>query len=164
MNKEKIKKWGKELIPYIIIAIGVILFRTYIATPIMVSGDSMEPTLDGSEVMILNKLSDINRFDIVIFSYNGDNLIKRVIAKPGETIEYKNGFLFIDDELVTDNYYDGTVINIDKLTLREDEYYVLGDNRFVSKDSRIIGPVKTEQIMGTTNYIIFPFKEFGKIN
>lgn len=153
----------KEIIPYIIILIVVILFRSFIATPVKVDGQSMYPTLDGNEIAILNKLAKINRFDIVVIDEPSNDLIKRVIALPNETVEISNSIIYVNGKKLKDKYGDGTTSSYSKRKLKKDEYFVLGDNRENSRDSRMIGPVKKKQIKGTTKFIIFPFNKFGKI-
>ena len=82
---------------------------------------------------------------------------------PGETIEIKDNKIYINDKILVDNYGFGLTFNIDKVTLKSDEYYVLGDNRQISMDSRMYGPIHENEIKGTTNFIIYPFKTFGKV-
>ncbi|MBE6153949.1 MAG: signal peptidase I [Firmicutes bacterium] len=155
-------KFIKELIPYIIIVIVVILIRSFIVTPVKVNGASMYPTLDGGEIMILNKLGKIDRFDIVVLSVdNDDNVIKRVIGMPGETIEIENNHIYINEEKIEDKYGYGKTYNTDKITLKEDEYFVLGDNRAISLDSRVFGPVKKKDISGTASLVLYPFNKIG---
>lgn len=154
----------KELIPYVVIIIFVLLIRTYIVTPIKVNGTSMYKTLKGNEICILNKLAKIDRFDIIVTKYEGEKLIKRVIGLPGETVQAENGSIYINDVKLNDEYGYGKTEDFAKVKLEADEYYVLGDNREISKDSRIIGPIKEKKIKGTTNLIIFPFNKIGKIN
>ncbi len=154
----------KEIYPYIIIIIVVILFRTFIATPIKVDGQSMHPTLNGNELLILNKLGKIERFKIVIVDEDTDDLIKRVIGLPNETIEIKNSNIYINGKKIEDKYGDGRTSDYEKITLKKDEYFVMGDNRENSRDSRMIGPIKKSKIKGTTNFIIFPFNKIGKID
>ncbi len=158
-------KFIKSLIPYIIIVIVVVLVRSFLVTPVRVNGPSMYPTLKGGEIMLLNKLGKIDRFDIVVLKVQEeeDNLIKRVIGLPGETVEIKDNEIFINDKLLEDKYGYGVTYNIDKLTLKDDEYFVLGDNRIVSLDSRVFGSIKDSEIKGTTNFVIYPFKSFGKV-
>ena len=83
----------KEYLPYIAILLFVIFIKAYVITPIEVNGDSMYPTLNNRDIMILNKvqteLGEVKRFDIVVVKYDGKYLIKRVIGLPGETIEFK---------------------------------------------------------------------------
>lgn len=155
----------KSLIPYIIIIIVVILVRTFIATPVRVNGSSMYPTLKGNEIMLLNKLGHINRFDIVVLKIDGreDNLIKRIIGLPGETVEIKDNDIYINDKKIEDKYGYGVTYNIDKVTLKKDEYFILGDNRKISLDSRVFGTIHKDEIKGTTDFIMYPFKSFGKV-
>ncbi len=155
----------KSLVPYIIIIVVVVFVRTFIITPVKVNGNSMYPTLEGNEIMLLNKLSDIDRFDIIVVKLEEEDseLIKRVIGLPGETIEIKNNEIYINDELLDDPYGYGITYNIDPITLGEDEYFVLGDNRIISLDSRAFGTVHRSEIKGATNFIMYPFGKIGKV-
>ena len=158
-------KFLRELIPYIIVIVVVVFIRTFIVTPVKVNGTSMYPTLDGGEIMLLNKLGKIDRYDIVVLKIDAenDNLIKRIIGLPGETVEIKDNKLYINDKKFEDSFGYGITYNIDKVTLGDDEYFVLGDNRIVSLDSRVFGKIKKKDIKGTTNFIIYPFKKIGKV-
>ena len=162
---DRMKKFIKDLIPYVVILVVVVLIRTFIVTPVRVNGTSMVPTLDGGEIMILNKLGHIDRYDIVVLDIEEEQeeLIKRIIGLPGETVEIKNNEVYINDELLGEEYGYGVTYNIDKITLKDDEYFVLGDNRIVSKDSRVFGAVKKENIKGTTKFVVYPFKKFGTV-
>ena len=128
-KNNKIIDFFKEAIPYIIIAVVVILIRTYIVTPIKVQGASMSPTLEGSELMLLNKLGKIERFDIVVVSTERGDIIKRVIAMPGESISCENGKIYVNGRKQEENYSKGTTSDFEKVTLEDNEYFVLGDNR-----------------------------------
>ena len=159
---EKLKKIIKENYSYILIIIVILLIRTYIVTPIRVNGTSMYPTLKQNEIMILNKIglkSGIDRFDIVVVKTDNNRIIKRVIGLPGESVMYEDGKLYINGKYVEDSYSLSETKDFDNIVLKEDEYFVLGDNREVSKDSRMIGPVKKEQILGKTRLVIFPFNK-----
>lgn len=156
-------KWIKELTPYVIILGVVVLIRTFFVTPIKVNGSSMYNTLDGNEIMLLWKIGEIERYDIVVAKTESDTLIKRVYAFPGETIECKNGEIYINDEKIEDPYAFGETEDFKKVTLKEEEYFLLGDNRFVSLDSRKIGPVTRKNIEGTTDLILFPFSKIGAV-
>ena len=160
----KEKNFFKDLLPYIVILVIVILIRTYIATPIKVNGPSMEPTLDGGETLILNKLGELDRFKIVVINTSEDHLIKRIVGLPGETVEFVNNKLFIDGKEVADNYGDGTTNDFGPIKLGDSEYFVLGDNRENSTDSRILGPIDEKYIQGTTNFQLFPFNGLGQID
>ena len=82
-------KFIKELYTYVVIVVVVVLFRTFIATPVRVDGDSMKDTLHNNDILILNKLSkSYKRFDIVVIDYNNSKLVKRIIGLPGENISY----------------------------------------------------------------------------
>ena len=154
----------KDLIPYLAIILVVALVRIYIVTPIMVQGESMVPTLSGGEVMILKKYdTNYKRFDIVVVNSDveGNNLIKRVIGLPGETIKYKDDTLYINDEIIDDPYANGSTGIIKEITLEDNEYFLMGDNRSVSLDSRILGPIKKDYIEGTTELILYPFNKIG---
>ena len=167
--KEEKKNWFKELLPYIIILIVVILIRSFIATPVRVSGESMFDTLDGGEIMILTKLGEINRYSMVVANIDvdnqkGDTVIKRVYGLPNETIKCENGIIYINDKKIEDFYAYGTTFDFEEVKLGDDEYFLLGDNRIVSLDSRYVGPVHKKDIEGTTSFIIFPFNKFGKVS
>lgn len=164
-NEEKskcvVKKIIKELIPYVIILIVVILIRTYLVTPVMISGPSMKPTLDGGEIMLLNKVAEINRFDIVVVDIHTEDIIKRVIAMPGETISCEKGVIYVNGKKQDESYSKGITGSFDEIKLADDEYFVLGDNREDSLDSEELGPMKENQIKGRASIIIFPFNKIG---
>lgn len=167
MKKFINNKFIKELIPYIIIIIVVVLIRTYIITPVIVVGDSMVPTLEDNQILLLNKIdyrfNEIERYDIVVVKVGKSEIIKRVIGLPGENIEYRNNTLYIDGhETETDYDFDTedftlkSICNCDKIP--QDKYLVLGDNRMVSSDSRIIGLIDKEDIEGSVQISIWPIK------
>ncbi len=151
--------------PYIIIVIVVVLIRSFIATPVRVDGDSMYKTFEGGNILVLYKLSDIDRFDVVVLNESDDNekIIKRVIGMPGDTVAIKDGDIYINDEKIDDEYAYGMTSDYDRITLDDDEYFVLGDNRLISKDSRIFGAVNEKDIKGKVIFRIFPFSKLGKI-
>ncbi len=163
------EKFWKEAKDYIIIIISVILIRTFIVTPAIVDGASMDDTLADGQLVFINKLTyrfnDIKRFDIVVVSneINNDKIIKRVIGLPGEVVEYRDNKLYINDKLVeTDIKFKDT--EDFRKTTKEGEYLVLGDNRPVSKDSRMLGNFTKKDIIGKVKFRIFPFNKFGKID
>lgn len=160
-----IKRIIKELIPYIIIVVVVVLIRSFIATPVRVDGDSMNKTFKNGDILILYKLSKIKRFDVIVLHEEKDNekIIKRVIGMPGDTVAIKDGEIYINDEKIDDEYAYGMTSDYDRITLKSDEYFILGDNRLISKDSRYFGPIKEKEIKGKVVFRIFPFSKFGKI-
>lgn len=151
--------------PYIIIIVVVVLIRSFIATPVRVDGDSMNKTFKNGDILILYKLSKIKRFDVIVLHEEKDNekIIKRVIGMPGDTVAIKDGEIYINDEKIDDEYAYGMTSDYDRITLKSDEYFILGDNRLISKDSRYFGPVKEKEIKGKVIFRIFPFTKFGKI-
>lgn len=170
MKKEQIIRGVKEIMPYVIILIVVVLLRTFIITPIIVNGESMIPTLKEKQILILNKYDKkYNRGDVVVVNYfNGEKeerLIKRVIGLPGEKVEYNENKLYINDKKVEDRFakdtenFELSYIDIDMKKIPEGYYFVIGDNRNNSIDSRIIGLVKKEDIKGTVTQSLIPFKK-----
>lgn len=164
---EKIKAFFKENLWYIIVIILVLLIKTYVISPIRVNGRSMNNTLQDKDIMILDEISyrfkDIERFDIVVIKTEKEYLIKRVIGLPGEVVKYEDNKLYINDELVEDNYSDEITDDFE-VKVPEGEYFVLGDNRTNSTDSRMIGPIEKKYIKGKTSLVIFPFNRFGNKN
>lgn len=162
-------KLFKEIIPYIIIVVVVVLIRTFIITPVNVDGDSMYPTLRNKEILILKKYDKtIDRFDIVVFKNGKDDLIKRVIGLPGETLKYRDNKLYINDKQIKDvllltKTYDFSLSDLDLEVIPDDYYFVLGDNRINSLDSRNIGLISIKDIKGTVSFRLFPFNKIGSI-
>lgn len=157
--KEKIK----EILPYIIILVAVILFRTFIATPVIVNGPSMQETLHTNDILILRRTSKINRYDIVVANHNGDKLIKRVMGIPGDKIKCVSGIIYVNNEEVS-NYGYGTSFDFAQVILGENEYFLIGDNREDSLDSRYFGPVEKSDISGVADFRVFPFTKIGKLS
>lgn len=155
----------KEVIPYIVIVVVVVLIRTFIITPVRVDGDSMKNTLKNGDILLLYKLSSIDRFDIIVLDEEKDNekIIKRVIGLPGETVAIKKGKIYINDKEIDDEYAYGETSDYNKVTLRDDEYFILGDNRLISKDSRYFGPIKENEIKGKIVFRLFPFTKIGTV-
>ena len=155
----------KEIIPYIVIVLVVVLIRTFIITPVRVDGDSMNNTLKNGDILLLYKLGSINRLDIIVLDEEKDNekIIKRVIGLPGETVAIKKGKIYINDKVIDDEYAYGETSDYDKVTLEDDEYFILGDNRLISKDSRYFGPIKENEIKGKIVFRLFPFTKIGTV-
>jgi len=155
-------KFIKELIPYAIILLVVIIIRTYLVTPVIVNGRSMEETLTNGDILILNKISDVERFDIVVADYKNEKLIKRVIGMPGDQVKCVSGIVYVNN--VEDNHGYGKTEDFSLVTLSDDEYFLVGDNREDSLDSRIIGPIKGSNIEGVVNIRLFPFNKIGNVD
>lgn len=159
--KEKNKKILYEIITYIVIFIVAICIRTFIVSPIKVNGNSMNETLLDGYLLLLNKYdsSEFERFDIVVVSEDviGEPAIKRIMAVPGETVEIENGVLYINHEKADDPYNNFIMADMEAITLGDDEYFVMGDNRSVSLDSRSFGPVNEDDLLGTVTVGLLPF-------
>lgn len=167
---EKIKQSVIETIPYLIVIALIILIRIYIITPVRVDGISMESTLKAGDILLLNKYDHkFERFDIVVFNYNDEKLIKRVIGLPGETIEFKDNKLYVNGKIIEESLSSNSLASDFKLedlgytTIPEGEYFLVGDNRKDSYDSRYFGTIKKEEIIGTVKIRLFPFTRIGKV-
>ena len=163
---------------YILIIIGLTyLIITYVGQRTRVSGSSMETTLSDGDNLIVDKLSyrfqDPKRFDIVVFPYQYEEdtyYIKRIIGLPGDTVQVKDGYTYINGELLESDIYGAEVMieagtASEPITLGEEEYFVLGDNRNHSLDSRdpSVGILKREDLIGRAWVRIYPFDKMGVI-
>ena len=155
----------RDLIPYVFIVFLVIIVRTYIATPVRVDGNSMRKTLEDGDILLLYKMAKFERNDIIVLDEKEDEeiIIKRIIALPGETIKIQNGKIYINDKEYNDEFAYGDTSDYEQVTLGENEYFILGDNRLISKDSRYFGPVKESDLMGEAVFRIWPFSGFGSV-
>ncbi|WP_455716411.1 signal peptidase I [Anaerosporobacter sp.] len=177
-DKKKVS-FLKELLIWI--CIFLICFKvvpTYILERTLVKGSSMQNTLQNKEQLMVEKLtyqfSDPKRFDIVILMPFGDDVdeyfIKRVIGLPGETIQIEDEKIYINGKILEENYgkepiQDGGIAT-EPLTLADNEYFVMGDNRNGSNDSRAdyIGPIKRELIKGKAFVRIWPLNKIGLLD
>lgn len=163
---------------YILILIGLTyLIITYVGQRTRVSGHSMETTLSDGDNLIVDKFSyrfkDPKRYDIVVFPYKYEEntyYIKRIIGLPGETVQVIDGYAYIDGQQLTSDIYgaeimDSPGIAAEPITLGEDEYFVLGDNRNHSSDSRdpSVGILHREDLIGKAWVRIYPFDRLGVI-
>ncbi len=163
---------------YILIIIGLTyVIITFVGQRTSVSGRSMEPTLDHGDNLIVDKISyrfrDPERYDIVVFPYRYEEhtyYIKRIIGLPGETVQIIDGYTYINGEVLESDIYGAEVmesagIAAEPIALGEDEYFVLGDNRNHSADSRelSVGVLSREDLMGRAWVRIYPFDRIGFI-
>lgn len=162
---------------YIIIIVGAAyLIVTFVGQRTQVSGSSMETTLSDGDQLIVDKISyrfrDPKRYDIIVFPYQykpNTYYIKRIIGLPGETVQIIDGYIYIDGEQLDENYGNELMndpgIAAEPLTLGEDEYFVLGDNRNNSQDSRAVnvGVIHRKDILGRAWIRIWPLDSMGVI-
>lgn len=174
MGENKFFKFFKETGGYLLIIILVITIRIFIFDPIRVDGPSMNTTLQDGEIVILNKIhyrkSDIKRYDVVVVKSNGKKIIKRVIGLPNETIEIKDNKVYangkeLDNSFASTETDDFSIEDIGLTKIPGDSYFVLGDNRRISLDSRYseVGTIKKENIVGKAAFIIWPLNKIKTI-
>lgn len=180
-RKKKEKSLGRELLSLLLYFVFVIAISygivTFIGQRTQVSGNSMNPTLQHKDNLLIDKISyrfnDPKRFDIIVFEYleePGTHYVKRIIGLPGETIQIKDSLIYVNGEVLEEHFGAEAMIMEgiakDEITLGEDEYFVLGDNRNHSKDSRdeLVGAVKKDQIIGKVWIRIWPLSSFGKVD
>lgn len=180
MSKEgKVKKSmkcarGIAVFFYLCIAFATArLLSLYVVQFTLVHGNSMEPAISDGDYLLVGKLNyqvaEPERFDVIVWSKDGkEDSIKRLIGMPGEHVRMENGAIYINGEVLKENYGLET-IEPDaapmELYLGEDEYFVLGDNRQISLDSRVrtIGAVKRSEIRGNVLLRLYPFYKAGVV-
>ena len=168
----KLKQYRKPLL-FIIAAIIIITFKSCVMSRVIIDGNSMESadarSLKNGDVVLAEKITkycQIDRFDVVVIKVNGREIVKRVIGLPNETIMIADGKIYIDGEELVEpnkNYIENGGIAAEHYDLSDDEYFVLGDNRNDSYDSREIGAVYRGQIVGKTVFRFFPFDRIGRV-
>lgn len=155
-NKNKTGKILSGLIAVILITIVSAILSVSITkvSPVKVSGDSMLPTLENEELLLYSKGASAERFDVVIAEKeDGALIVKRVIGLPGDDVAVIDGELYINKEKYTETYLSSIYSEVFeseafRVTLGEGEYFLMGDNRDNSKDSRDTGPILEEHILG----------------
>jgi signal peptidase I len=176
-RRSTLKRYAKYLVLDVLIAALVsILLITYVASAYKIEGNSMQTALNDQERIIISKLAargdNFSRFDIVVLrkpDEPGKSIIKRVIGLPGEIIEIKNGDVYIDDRKLPEPYLKKKknlmfrTISMKPLLIREGYYFVIGDNRAVSYDSRVFGPVPGSSIYGKMILRYWPLSRFGSV-
>ncbi|MFA9463885.1 MAG: signal peptidase I [Velocimicrobium sp.] len=174
-EKNRFSTYKELLIDAIIILMCVIVIPRFVVQRTIVSGTSMENTLQDKDNLLVEKVSYLvgkpDRFDVVVFypygKEEGEYYVKRVIGLPGETIQIIGETIYIDGEKLQEAYGKDPItfqgIAAEPLTLGDNEYFLMGDNRTVSFDSRYqeIGPVKEDMIVGKALVRIWPFDTFG---
>jgi signal peptidase I len=163
-----------EWVGLVVLALVIaLLIKTFLFQAFFIPSESMVPTLKVHDRVLVNKLSyklhPVHRGDIVVFkappgSDPGiDDLVKRIIGLPNETVSAKDGHVYIDNKELPETYLPkGTITTpFSKVTLQPDHYWVMGDNRGNSKDSRVFGPITKNEIVGRVFFRIWPFSRLG---
>ena len=163
---------------YLLCVLGAVwLVITFVGQRTEVEGASMENTLHNGDNLIVDKISyrfrDPKRYDIIVFPYKYEEntyYIKRIIGMPGETVQIKDGYVYIGGERLLSDIYGNELIKdpqtaADPITLKENEYFVMGDNRNHSMDSRdpSVGVLTKEDLIGRAWVRIYPFDNIGVI-
>ena len=169
--RNEIRVWTRDLLIAIGLALVIIVF---LYQPVKVEGTSMAPLLTDQERIFINKFvyrfEDIHRGDVVVFWYPLDrskSFIKRVIGLPGETVDIRHGLLYVNGQLIPEpyvppQYTDGT--DFGPIKVPKDSYFVMGDHRISSNDSRVFGPVASQFIYGRAVFAYWPVDHFGSLS
>ena len=171
MNQKKSREifdWIKSLLVAILLAL---LIRYFVVEIFLVEGQSMYPTLEHNQRLVVNKFiyrfDEPEREDIIVFEYNENkDFIKRVVGLPGETVKINDGQVYIDEEPIDEDYQVKKVNdNYGPEELPEDEYFVLGDNRDNSMDSRSssVGFIHEDEIKGRAFFVFWPLDQIGTL-
>ena len=174
MDLRDVKEFLIDTTKYLLTAASVIFVILYVVTIQQVVGPSMSSTLESQDIVLLSRshyrLFDMKRFDVIAFEYADTKyLIKRVIGLPGDKVEYKNNTLYVNDEVIEEEFLDGhqtedfSLVSMGYETIPEGKYLVLGDNRENSLDSRSFGLIDEEDILGKVSLKIWPIFEIDVI-
>ena len=180
VNKKKIYISLIEIILVIALTIGIFKF---VVIPVRIEGVSMENTLHDHSIAMINATGiqedNIQRFDIVVLNSQqlNEKIIKRVIGLPNETVKFMNDELYINGNHIEQDFLDDDFVekakmtyNVDQftddfeVTLADGEYFVMGDNRLRSTDSRELGPFRLDDIVGMKGLVIYPFSDIQWID
>jgi len=169
--RNEIRVWTRDLLIAIGLALVIIVF---LYQPVKVEGTSMAPLLSDQERIFINKFvyrfEDIHRGDVVVFWYPLDrskSFIKRVIGLPGETVDIRHGLLYVNGQLIPEPYVPPQytdVTDFGPVKVPTDSYFVMGDHRISSNDSRVFGPVASQFIYGRAVFAYWPVDHFGSLS
>jgi len=169
--RTEIRVWTRDLLIAIGLALVIIVF---LYQPVKVEGTSMAPLLSDQERIFINKFvyrfEDIHRGDVVVFWYPLDrskSFIKRVIGLPGETVDIRHGQLYVNAQLIPEPYVPPQYTDITDfgpVKVPKDSYFVMGDHRISSNDSRVFGPVASQFIYGRAVFAYWPVDHFGSLS
>ena len=173
--KNVVKEIFSTILYILVVLLGTYLLITFVGQRTSVSGSSMEPTLSNNDQLILDKISyrfsEPQRFDIIVFPFQYAEktfYVKRIIGLPGETVQIDlQGNIYINGQILNEDYGQETInfagLAVEPITLGDDEYFVMGDNRNNSSDSRdpSVGNIRRSNIIGKAWVRIWPLNKFG---
>jgi len=169
--RNEIRVWTRDLLIAIGLALVIIVF---LYQPVKVEGTSMAPLLSDQERIFINKFvyrfEPIERGDVVVFWYPLDrskSFIKRVVGLPGETVEIRRGALYADGKNIPEPYVPAQYEDLSDfgpVRVPKDSYFVMGDHRVSSNDSRVFGPVESQFIYGRAVFAYWPVDHFGSLS
>lgn len=169
-----------EIFKIVVIALVIVIpIRYFLFQPFFVKGQSMEPNFESNDYLIVDEISyrfrDPDRGEVIVFrnpQNQSQRFIKRIIGLPGETVELKEGRVmiskdsekfFLDEAVYLPIFVPTNPRIFESITLKKDEYFVLGDNRANSSDSRVFGTLPRQNIIGRVVFRAWPFTAFAKI-
>ncbi|MBQ1289345.1 MAG: signal peptidase I [Erysipelotrichaceae bacterium] len=164
---KKFREFMTDLLEMLLISIVIVfLLRIFVLMPVVVDGRSMEPLLTNGDrgfSFVITRRIGLERFDIVIVENEKTDgkLVKRIIGMPGETIRCSGNQIYIDGELLEQPFLQDVYTSDFEYVLAEDEYFCLGDNRDVSRDSRYYGPFRDKEILASHIFLIWPLQDIG---
>jgi len=168
--RRELRSWTRDLAVALGLALVIIIF---LYQPVKVEGTSMAPLLSDQERIFINKFvyrfEPIERGDVIVFWYPIDHsksFIKRVVGLPGETVELRNGRVFVDNHELKEPYVPASYLDATTSgpqLIPPDEYFVMGDHRDSSNDSRVFGPVSRKSIYGKAVFAYWPVDHFGSL-
>ena len=174
IEQNKAKEIAGLVIYCLIVIAAMFLIIKYVGQRTVVMGHSMEPTLQDSDNLITDKITyrfrDPKRFDIIVFPFKDNRatlLIKRIVGMPGETVQVIDGNVYVNGYVLEDNYGNAVMTDpglaADPVVLKEDEYFVLGDNRNNSTDSRFesVGNIHRSEIIGRAWLRVWPLNKLS---
>lgn len=175
MRKENryVKRLIEKIKELILAILSAVLISSFIVSHTKVPTASMVPTINPGDHLIVNRMPyyyrDPMRGEIVVFHFEGDHLIKRIIGVPGDEINIESGKVYVNGELLQEEYlkdkestylYAGAKVKFPYI-VPEDSYFMMGDNRSNSKDSRVFGPIARKEIVAKAGLCIYPFNRIG---
>ena len=164
------RSWLRDMMVSVVVSAFIIIF---LYQPVRVEGTSMLPMLEDQDRLFINKMAykigEIHRGDVVVFRYPHDqtkSYIKRVIALPGDDLRIDHGLVYVNGRLVKEKYVPAQFADdrsLPGLVIPDNEYFVMGDHRSISSDSRDFGPVERDLIYGKAAFVYWPMDQAGVV-